>query len=63
MEKCGKGALKEQFEKLKEKLYKEGLFEGKKPLPFLPRHIVIISSPTGAAIQDILNILKEDTKG
>ncbi len=63
MEKCGKGALKEQFEKLKEKLYKEGFFERKKPLPFLPRHIVIISSPTGAAIQDILNILKRRYKG
>ncbi len=61
MEKCGKGA--EEFEKLKEKLKKEGLFERKKPLPVLPRHIVIISSPTGAAIRDILNILKRRHKG
>ncbi len=61
MEKCGKGA--EEFEKLKEKLKKEGLFERKKALPFLPRHIAIISSPTGAAIRDILNILKRRYKG
>ena len=61
MEKCGKGA--EEFEKIKEKLKKEGLFERKRPLPALPRHIVIISSPTGAAIRDILNILKRRHKG
>ena len=63
MEKSGKGALREQFEKLKEKLLTEGLFERKKPLPFLPRHIVVVSSPSGAAIQDILNILKRRYKG
>ncbi|MDE0119412.1 MAG: exodeoxyribonuclease VII large subunit [Bdellovibrionales bacterium] len=61
MEKCGKGA--EEFEKLKEKLRREGLFERKKKLPFLPHHIVIISSPTGAAIRDILNVLKRRYKG
>ncbi len=63
MEKSGKGALREEFERLKQKLLKEGLFEKKSPLPFLPRHIVIVSSPTGAAIQDILNILKRRYKG
>ena len=63
MEKSGKGALKEEFERLKQKLLTEGLFERKRPLPFLPRHIVIISSPTGAAIQDILNILKRRYRG
>ena len=63
MEKSGKGALREKFEQLKQKLLEEGLFERKRPLPFLPRHIVIISSPTGAAIQDILNILKRRYKG
>ena len=57
MEKCGRGALQEEFELLKQKLKQEGLFDRKKPLPFLPRHIVIVSSPTGAAIRDILNIL------
>ena len=61
MEKCGKGA--EEFEKRKEKLRQEGLFERKKKLPFLPHHIVIISSPTGAAIRDILNILKRRHRG
>ena len=63
MEKRGLGALQEQFEKLKIKLKEEGLFEKKRAIPFLPRHIVIISSPTGAAIQDILNILKRRYKG
>ena len=63
MEKSGKGALREKFEKLKQKLLEEGLFEKKSPLPFLSQHMVIISSPTGAAIQDILNILKRRYKG
>ena len=62
MEQCGKGALQEKFEKLKNQLKKEGLFERKKPLPFLPKHIAIISSPTGAAIRDILNILRRRYK-
>ena len=63
MEKCGEGVLQAEFEKLKEKLNQEGLFERKRPIPFLPRHIVIISSPTGAAIRDILNILKRRYTG
>jgi exodeoxyribonuclease VII large subunit len=55
----GVGALQLAFEQLKEKLLKEGLFapDRKKPLPFLPRKIGIVTSPTGAAIRDILNIL------
>jgi len=55
----GLGALFEAFVRLKEKLEKEGLFDPahKKPLPFLPRRIGVITSPTGAAIRDILNIL------
>ncbi|MBI2092264.1 MAG: exodeoxyribonuclease VII large subunit [Deltaproteobacteria bacterium] len=55
----GVGALQLAFEQLKDKLAKEGLFaaERKKPLPFLPRKIGIVTSPTGAAIRDILNIL------
>ena len=61
LEKCGKGV--DEFEKRKEKLKQEGLFERKKKLPFLPQHIVIISSPTGAAIRDILNILNRRSKG
>ncbi|KPL11804.1 hypothetical protein AMJ85_02925 [candidate division BRC1 bacterium SM23_51] len=55
----GLGALFEAFVRLKEKLEKEGLFEPshKKPLPFLPRRVGVITSPTGAAIRDILNVL------
>lgn len=59
MEAAGQGALQAAFEALKRKLQAEGLFDEarKKPLPQLPRHIGIVTSPTGAAIQDILNIL------
>jgi exodeoxyribonuclease VII large subunit len=59
MEPVGAGALQKAFEQLKEKLKLEGLFESarKRPLPALPRHIAIVTSPTGAAIRDILNIL------
>ena len=56
----GIGALYLKFEKLKRKLEKEGLFDKKykKKIPEFPRKIGIITSPTGAAIRDILNILK-----
>ncbi|HOV15885.1 MAG TPA: exodeoxyribonuclease VII large subunit [Candidatus Cloacimonadota bacterium] len=56
----GKGALLRRFELLKKKLEAEGLFakEHKKSLPRYPERIGIITSPTGAALQDILNILK-----
>ncbi len=59
MEPVGAGALQKAFEQLKDKLKLEGLFESarKKSLPALPRHIAIVTSPTGAAIRDILNIL------
>lgn len=59
MEPVGAGALQKQFEQLKEKLKKEGLFEAsrKKQIPPYPRHVAIVTSPTGAAIQDILNIM------
>jgi exodeoxyribonuclease VII large subunit len=55
----GFGALQLAFQQLKEKLAKEGLFaeERKKPLPLLPATIGIVTSPTGAAIHDILNII------
>ena len=55
----GRGSLAERFEQLKRKLEAEGLFERsrKKPLPVLPRRIGIITSPTGAALQDFLRIL------
>lgn len=56
----GIGALQLQFQQLKEKLQKEGLFDAKYkvPIPFLPNRIGIVTSPTGAAIQDILNIAR-----
>jgi exodeoxyribonuclease VII large subunit len=55
----GVGALQLAFEQLKKKLGEEGLFdeEHKKPLPLLPRRIGIVTSPTGAAIRDILNVI------
>lgn len=57
----GWGAMQLAFEELKEKLRKEGLFDTsrKKPLPLLPQKIGIITSPTGAAIRDILNIMEK----
>lgn len=59
MQPKGVGALQLAFEKLKKKLAAEGLFDDlhKKPLPLLPRRIGIVTSPTGAAIRDILNVL------
>ena len=55
----GIGALQLAFQQLKEKLEKEGLFDQahKKPIPFIPQKIGIVTSPTGAAIKDILNII------
>ncbi len=60
LEPQGAGALQVAFEQLKAKLAAEGLFaqERKKPLPALPRKIGIVTSPRGAAIQDMLNILR-----
>jgi len=55
----GRGAIQLAFEQLKERLTAEGLFDEKhkKPLPFLPRKISIITSPTGAVVHDILKII------
>ena len=55
----GIGAIQLAFEQLKTRLSEEGLFEEKhkKPLPFLPRKISIITSPTGAVVHDILKII------
>lgn len=60
MEEAGAGALRQRFELLKTKLSAEGLFavEHKRPLPRLPRRIGVITSPTGAAIRDVLHILR-----
>lgn len=58
IEPAGLGALQLAFEQLKKKLAAEGLFDParKKPLPFLPAKIAVITSPSGAVIHDILNI-------
>ncbi|HVO67365.1 MAG TPA: exodeoxyribonuclease VII large subunit [Syntrophales bacterium] len=60
MEPKGLGALQKAFEQLKARLHGEGLFDPahKKPIPFLPRRIGVITSPTGAVIRDILNITR-----
>lgn len=60
MQPDGIGALYFAFEQLKEKLEKEGLFapERKKPLPTYPGHIGVITSPTGAAVRDILTTIE-----
>ena len=60
LEPAGIGALQLAFVQLKEKLSREGLFseERKRPMPPFPRRLGVITSPTGAAIHDILNVLK-----
>jgi exodeoxyribonuclease VII large subunit len=60
MEPRGLGALQLAFDQLKRRLEAEGLFDPgrKKPLPFLPKRIGIVTSPTGAVIRDMLIILK-----
>ena len=59
MEPLGAGALQRAFEQLRDQLKAEGLFDPrrKKQIPRLPRHVAIVTSKTGAAIRDILNIL------
>ena len=59
LEPKGTGAIQMAFEQLKKRLADEGLFneKHKKPLPFLPRKISIITSPTGAAVHDVLKII------
>lgn len=59
MEPAGAGALQRAFEELKQKLLREGLFEEarKRPLPAFPAAIGVVTSPTGAAIRDILHVL------
>ncbi len=60
LEEAGDGALRRAFEALKQRLAAEGLFaqERKRPLPALPRRIGVITSPTGAAVRDILSVLR-----
>src|ERR1035441_3799363 len=57
----GVGALQAAFEKLKEKLAAEGLFspERKRPLPRFPQRIGLVTSPTGAALRDVLHVARQ----
>lgn len=61
----GVGALQAAFEKLKQKLNAEGLFaqERKRPLPRYPQRIGIVTSPTGAAIHDVLHVVRRRNPG
>lgn len=65
MEPVGAGALQKQFEQLRDKLKTEGLFDParKQPIPTYPKTVAIVTSPTGAAIQDILNIMNRRARG
>ncbi|MHB1528773.1 MAG: exodeoxyribonuclease VII large subunit [Acidiferrobacteraceae bacterium] len=60
VEEAGEGALRRAFEALKARLARAGLFDGnrKRPLPRIPRRIGIITSPSGAAVRDILTTLR-----
>ena len=59
MEEAGEGELRRAFEALKQRLQTDGLFDEsrKRVLPALPKHLAIITSPTGAAIRDVLSVL------
>ncbi len=61
MEPAGMGSLFLAFEQLKRKLEAEGLFRAdrKKPIPALPRKVALVTSPTGAALQDMLTTIKK----
>ena len=60
IEKAGFGALQKQFDELKERLLQQGMFDArhKQALPKYPKRIGLITSPTGAAVRDILSVLK-----
>jgi len=60
LEPAGLGVLAQAFEALKTRLAAEGLFDAahKKPLPFLPRRLALVTSPTGAVVRDFLRLLK-----
>ena len=58
MEPAGEGALRAAFDALKRQLSAEGLFEqaSKRPLPEMPQHVAVVTSPTGAALKDVLSV-------
>jgi exodeoxyribonuclease VII large subunit len=60
LEPAGEGALRRRFEELKRRLAAEGLFDAarKRPVPSLPRAVGVVTSPTGAALRDILHVLR-----
>ena len=58
MEAAGDGKIVQNLDALKEKLHKEGLFENSRKIPVFPKKIAIITSPTGAAIHDIINTVR-----
>jgi len=64
-EPAGLGALQLAFEQLKKRLAEEGLFDParKKPIPMLPQRIAVVTSPAGAALRDILNVLGRRFEG
>ncbi|MDQ1132858.1 exodeoxyribonuclease VII large subunit [Pseudoxanthomonas winnipegensis] len=59
MEEAGEGALRRAFEQLKARLAAEGLFDParKRPLPAFPRRLAVITSPSGAAVRDVISVL------
>ncbi len=65
MKKAGVGELFEEFNKLKEELDKEGLFDSffKRKIPVYPKKVGVVTSPTGAAIKDIITVIKRRNKG
>jgi exodeoxyribonuclease VII large subunit len=65
LEAAGEGALRAAFDALKEKLSAEGLFDDtrKRPLPEHPRHLTVISSPSGAALRDVLHVVERRFPG
>jgi exodeoxyribonuclease VII large subunit len=65
MEKAGEGDILAMLEQRKRDLAAEGLFapEWKRPLPFFPRRIAVVTSPTGAAVRDILQVLGRRSSG
>ncbi|MDO8268383.1 MAG: exodeoxyribonuclease VII large subunit [Moraxellaceae bacterium] len=65
MEEAGLGALRRAFDQLRLRLQQEGLFEQerKRPLPETVRHLAVITSPTGAAIRDIISVLERRFPG